>query len=399
MQQTNQQRQSLDFTNLATAFAGKSNSDLRKAAWIFSIMNHSWLVKWGSNLALWAIKYKLPLVEPIIRHTIFDHFCGGTSLADCQLAISQLANQNVKTVLDYGGEAKQTEKDFNASMEEVLRAIDFSTQHQHVSIISIKITALAKFELLEKIQTKVPLSKSEKEAYQHLLKRLSFIGQSAEDNNVALFVDAEESWIQEVIDDLVTKLQKQHNKERAVIFNTFQMYRHDKLDYLKNASAAAKQEGYFLGAKIVRGAYMEKERARALANNYPSPIQKDKAATDQDYDAAIAFCVQHYQHIVSYNASHNLESNRLQAKAMLESGIPTHHPHLNFCQLYGMSDQITFNLAAAGFNAMKYMPYGQIKEVIPYLIRRAQENTAVSGEMGREYQMILKEIKRRKRKN
>ncbi|MFK7983940.1 MAG: proline dehydrogenase family protein [Saprospiraceae bacterium] len=396
MQQTNQQITLPDFDNTSIAFDGKSDSALKKTAWLFAMMNKPWLVNLGAKLGLWALDKNLPFVEPIIQNTVFDHFCGGTSLTDCQFAISQLANQNVQTVLDYGAEAKQTESDFNAAMEEMLRAIDFSAQHENVAVVSLKLTALAKIELLEKVQAKLPLSEAEQEGYQNLLKRLSFVGQSAEENGVVLFIDAEESWIQEVIDDLVTKLQQQHNKERAIVFNTFQMYRHDRLDYLKASFKKAEKEGYILGAKIVRGAYMEKERARAIDKNYLSPIQKDKAATDKDYNLAIEFCVAKHQQMASYNATHNLDSNLLQAKLMLTKEIPKGHKHLNFCQLYGMSDQITFNLSASGFNAMKYMPYGQIKEVIPYLIRRAQENTAVSGEMGREYQMILKELARRK---
>jgi len=397
MKQIDQQFTLPDFNNTAIAFAGKSDATLKKTSWLFAMMNRSWLVDVGSKLALWALKYNLPFVETITRRTVFVHFCGGTSLSDCQLVITQLANQGVQTVLDYGAEAKQTEADFSASMEEILRAIDFATEHQNVAVVSIKITALVQFALLEKIQANTELTDSENEAYQNLLKRLSFIGQAAEDKSVAIFVDAEESWIQDVIDNLVTRWQQQHNRERAIIFNTFQMYRHDRLDYLKASFAKAKKEGYILGAKIVRGAYMEKERARAAKLNYPSPIHEDKIATDIDYNEAVQFAVEHYQEMVSYNASHNLESNRLQAELMIEQGIPRDHANLNFSQLYGMSDQITFNLSASGFNAMKYTPYGQVTEVIPYLIRRAQENKAVSGEMGREYEMITKEIERRKK--
>lgn len=396
MPSTNQQKALPDFENTNIAFNSKSTKLLKRTGWLFALMNKPWLVNWGSKMALWALNNNLPFVETITKHTIFEHFCGGTSLTDCQLAITQLANQNVQTVLDYGAEAKQTESDFNASMEEMLRAINFGAQHQNVAVVSIKLTALAKLDLLEKVQAKQSLSEKEQEAYQNLLKRLSFVGQAAEDHNVSLFVDAEESWIQDVIDDLVTKMQAQHNKEKAIIFNTFQMYRHDRLDYLKASFKKSQVEGYVLAAKIVRGAYMEKERGRAITKNYPSPIQKDKAATDRDYNLAVEFCVANYQQMASYNASHNLESNLLQAELMVKNDIAKNHAHLNFSQLYGMSDQITFNLSASGFNAMKYMPYGEIKEVIPYLIRRAQENTAVSGEMGREYQLIRKELARRK---
>jgi len=385
-----------DFNNTEIAFAHKTNCELRKAGWIFSIMNNPWFVKWSSKMALWAINNKIPLAETIIKKTIFDQFCGGTSIEDCQLTISQLANQNVFTVLDYGAEAKTTEEDFNGSMEELLHAIGFADTHQNIPVISMKITGLINIQTLEKIQANQTLTKKETASYQNLLKRLSFIGEAAEEKSVSLFVDAEESWIQDVIDDLVDDMMRKHNSDKAIIFNTFQMYRHDRLDFLKASFEKAKKDGYILGAKIVRGAYMEKERARSTEMGYDSPIQKNKAATDQDYNRALEFCVKNYHLMASFNATHNQESNMLQAEMILNENINFNHPHLNFCQLYGMSDQITFNLGDAGFNAMKYVPYGRVNEVIPYLIRRAQENTSVSGEMGREYQMLLKEMKRRK---
>ena len=386
-----------DFNNTQVAFAHKSTRELRKAAWLFSLMNKPKLVQLFSQLGLWAINKKLPFVETMIKWTIFEQFCGGTSLENCQPVIKQLANQNIQTILDYGAEAKETEQDFDATMEQLIRAIDFTARQQNTPVVSMKITGLVKFEILEKLQAQKTLTEKEKESYDTFLKRLAVIGEAAEANSVSLFVDAEESWIQDVIDSLVNEMMLKHNKSEAIIFNTFQMYRHDRLNFLKASFSMAVKGGYILGAKIVRGAYMEKERARALKMGYTSPIQENKSATDRDYNAALEFCLENYQQIAFYNATHNLKSCALQAKIMLEKKIDRQHAHLNFCQLYGMSDQITFNLGRAGFNAMKYVPYGQISEVIPYLIRRAQENTSVSGEMGREYELIIEERKRRSR--
>jgi len=385
-----------DFSNTAIAFAGKSDKDLQKAAWLFSIMNQPTIVHWGSKLGLWAVKNRLPFANTIVRNTIFERFCGGTSLSNCQATLQQLAQQKVSAILNYGAEAKHTEKEFEAAKEEFLRAIDFATTVKNAPIVCVKITGLANFDLLAKVQAKAALTIEEKKAYQQLINRLSIIGQAAEDKKVSLYIDAEESWIQDTIDDLTNDLMATHNQQQAIVFNTFQMYRHDRLAYLKKSYSLAREQGFILGAKIVRGAYMVKERARAKEKDYPSPIQKDKAATDKDYNAAIRFCVDNLEWIASCNASHNKDSNLLQAQLIVEMGIAKNHPHLRFCQLYGMSDQITFNLAATGFNAMKYLPYGAIREVIPFLIRRAQENTAVNGEMGREYRLLLEEQQRRK---
>jgi len=327
--------------------------------------------------------------------TIFDQFCGGTTLEKCKPTIQQLKKYKVQTILDYGAEAKTTEEEFNKSMEELLNAIQFATKNESVSVISMKMTGLVNFDILQSLQAKKQLSQKDEQYYNNFIERLAKIATAAEHASVGVFVDAEESWIQDIIDKHVNLLMAKHNKTKPIIFNTFQMYRHDRFNYLQESLKKATEENYILGAKIVRGAYMEKERSRALTLNYPSPIQKDKDATDLDYNKAITFCVKNHSKIASYNATHNNMSNLLQAQLIIDNNIDKNHPHLNFCQLYGMSDQITFNLGAADFNSMKYVPYGKVKEVIPYLIRRAQENTSISGEMGREYKMITQERKRR----
>jgi len=387
----------LDLSNSEIAFAGKSDKELQKAAWLFSLMNKPWLVNVGSKVGLWAIKANVPTVEPIVKATIFEQFCGGTSLANCQTNIDKLYEQQVQVVLDYGAEAKTAAVDLDNTRDELIEALEFAATNESVPIVTLKISGLARFDLLEKIQaSKESLTKAETEEFDAALQRLKTIGEVAYKNKVALFIDAEESWIQDTIDGIVTKMMQEYNKEEVIIYNTFQMYRHDRLPYLKAAYKEARKEKYLLGAKIVRGAYMQKERERAEELGYASPIQVDKAATDADYNAAIRFCVEHYEHIASCNASHNEESNLLQTQLMEKMEIPRDHPHLNFCQLYGMSELLTFNLAAVGYNAAKYMPYGAIKDVVPYLIRRAQENTSVTGDMSRELSMIMKEIERRK---
>ncbi len=385
----------LDFSNTEIAFSHKSDKQLKKMAWLFSLMNKSWLVNTGSKMGLLAIKMRLPFVEPIVKATIFEQFCGGTTLLESQGTIDDLYKHKIQTILDYGAEAKTTEKDFNHTMNETLRAIDFAVTNDSTPVISSKITGLARFGLLEDIQNGKGLTKETRREYRNVLKRVDAICHHANEQKVGVFFDAEESWIQDTIDHIVILMMKRYNKERVTVFNTYQMYRHDRLQFLIDTFNHSQNEGYMLGAKLVRGAYMEKERNRAEEFDYPSPIQPNKAASDDAYNTAIRFCVDNYEKMASCNATHNAESCLLQASLIDEKGIQKDHPHLNFCQLYGMSDHITYNLANAGYNVAKYVPYGSIQEVVPYLIRRAQENTAVTGDMSREYELIYSEVKRR----
>jgi len=385
----------IDFTNTAIAFSGKTDSELKKATRLFRLMNQSWLVDIGSKLGVAALNLNLPFVEQTIRYTIFEQFCSGTTLLDSQPVITKLYQQKTLSILDYGAEAKTTELDFNGTMNEAIRAIDFAEQNESVPVITIKISGLARNELLEKIQKGEALTEEEKKEFKNVNKRVDAICYAAHNKKVGVFFDAEESWIQDTIDFLAKKMMKRYNEEIVIVYNTFQMYRHDRLQYLIDSFEEARKEGYLLGAKLVRGAYMEKERARADDLNYPSPIQINKKATDNDYNTAIQFCVDNYAYIGSCNATHNAYSVALQASLIEQKNIQKNHPHLNFCQLYGMSDHLTFNLADAGYNVAKYLPYGPIKDVVPYLIRRAQENSAVSGDMNREYELLVREMKRR----
>lgn len=385
----------VDFSNTEIAFAHKSDAELRRTAWLFGMMNKSWLVRMGSSVGLWLNKSGIHLFNPLVRATIFRQFCGGVSLEDSEETILHLKQQSTFSVLDYGAEGKSRETDFDKTLEENLRAISFASTHAGVPVISSKVTALASDAILEKFQSGEPMTDEEKEAFQRIEKRLDRLCHAAWQHGVAVFVDAEETWMQDAIDYLVKIMMERYNKERVVVYHTYQLYRKDKLQSLIDDHAEAKAKGYLLGAKIVRGAYMEKERRRAAEKGYPSPIQDTKDDTDRDYNAAVRYLVEHYQDIASCNASHNLESNLLQAELIKAKGLPRNHTHLNFCQLLGMSDYITFNLAQAGYNVAKYVVYGPVKDVLPYLIRRAQENTAVTGEMSRELGLILSEMKRR----
>ena len=385
----------VDFTNTEIAFSNKTDKELKRTALVFRLMNKKWLVNLGSSLGLIALKLRLPFAERIIKSTIFDQFVGGRTLLECQSNIDHLFAHNTLTILDYGAEAKTEEADFNQTMNECIRAIEFAWKNKPVPVVSTKISGLARFDLLENIQNAETLNSQQKSEYRNVLKRIDAICHIAAEKNVGVFFDAEESWIQDTIDHLVYLMMKRYNRDRVIVYNTFQMYRKDRLNYLFDSFDLAKQKGYMLGAKLVRGAYMEKERDRATEKGYEDPINPTKEATDDNYNMAVRFCVDNYLAMASCNASHNAKSVLLQAKLIDEKKIPKNHPHLNFCQLYGMSDVLTFNLAHAGYNVAKYVPYGAIREVIPYLIRRAQENSTVTGDMSREYKFIQSEVKRR----
>ena len=385
----------VDFSNTEIAFLNKSNNELKKTARLFKLMNNALLVNLGSYLGVWATKWNLPLTSRFVESTVFYLFCGGKTLLECQPVIDKLYKYKALTVLDFGAEGKTTEEELDGALEEILKAVIFAASNASVPVVSTKLTALAQNQLLMKWQSQSPLSAVEQKAFERVSERVDALCSNAHRLGVKVFVDAEESWMQDTIDHLVEMMMEKYNREHVTVYNTYQLYRHDKLQDLKDAYEKASTNGYRLGAKLVRGAYMDKERKRAEEMGYPSPIQPDKEATDRHYNAAIRFCVDHYADLASCNASHNLESNLLQAQLIAERDLPRGHPHLNFCQLLGMSDFITFNLSEAGFNVAKYVVYGPIKEVVPYLVRRAQENTAITGEMSRELQFIVKEVKRR----
>jgi len=385
----------VDFTDTEIAFAHKSNSELKRMSYLFRLMNKSWLVNAGSSLGLWLNDAGINIFNPLLKATIFKQFCGGTTLEDCQEAIDHLHENRTLTILDYGAEGKTKEEDFDQTIEENIKAITFSSTHPSVPIISSKVTALASNDLLEKFQAEGKLNELESVDFEKVRHRLNQLCHAAKRHNVAVFIDAEETWMQDTIDHLVKDLMEKYNREKVVVYHTYQLYRKDKLKGLMADHEEAIKKGYKLGAKLVRGAYMEKERERARAMGYPSPIQETKENTDRDFNSAIKYCVDHYEQIASCNGSHNPKSNQYEAELIAAKGLQRNHSHLNFCQLYGMSDYITFNLAEAGYNVSKYVPYGPVKEIVPYLMRRAKENTAVTGEISRELSLIMAEMKRR----
>ncbi len=386
----------IDFFNTEVAFAHLSDTALKKARLLFRLMSYPRLVRLSTPIMLWGMRQQFTWLETLVRKTLFEQFVGGTSLLNCMPTIERLAQHRVMTILDYGVEGKAKESEFNRTMNENLRAIDFAAQSPHIPVVSIKVTGLARFGLLERIQHAHLLSREELHEYRNALKRLDTICYHAAQKGVSIFVDAEESWIQDTIDHLVWLMMKRYNRERVVVYNTFQMYRTDRLAFLFESFDRSRREGFLLGAKLVRGAYMEKERQRAAQMGYPDPIHPTKEAVDDHYDTALSFCLEHIEHIAVCNASHNVRSAQIQIERMAQRGISPQHPHVLFSQLFGMSDHLTFNLARAGFRAAKYVPYGQVFDVIPYLIRRAQENTSVAGDVGRELALIEQEYRRRK---
>lgn len=401
----------LSFDNTEYAFAYKSNKELRRAHFLFSSMGKEWLVKWGTRITPWAIRAGLP-IKGLIRNTIFSQFVGGETLQETASVAQKLAKYHVQAILDYGVEGgDEGEAGFDHACEEFIRVIEYAATQPNIPFMSVKITGIARFGLLEKLDSSIEinpgslmkrfvkalesLTEAEKDEWQKVNGRIQRICKTASDKGVGVFIDAEETWIQDPVDVLTILMMEQYNKGKAVVFNTFQLYRHDRLKFLKDSFEAAEQRDFILGAKLVRGAYMEKERKRAREMDYPSPIQPNKESTDLDYNLALEYCINRINRISIAIASHNEESNLFTTKLMDAKGIPHNHPHMHFSQLYGMSDNITFNLAKAGFSVSKYLPFGPIKDVIPYLMRRAQENSSVAGQTGRELGLIKKEMKRR----
>ncbi|MBT1702129.1 proline dehydrogenase family protein [Chryseosolibacter indicus] len=385
----------ISFDDTSVAFSYKSDSALKKANFIFSMVNHPWLSAMATSSVKLALKLNLP-VEGIIRKTAFEHFCGGETIENSAAVIDQLASFNIGTILDYSVEGEKSENGFDKTMQETLRTVTTASQSGRIPFTVFKVTGLASFDLLEKIQAKKELTKAEEAAFQRVRFRVNKICLAAHREGIPVLIDAEETWIQDTIDLLAYEMMSSYNKEKAIVFNTYQLYRTQSLSNLKEAVAKGKQQGYFLGAKVVRGAYMEKERERASQLGYPSPIQPDKEASDNAFNDALKFCVENLDRVSVMCGSHNEQSNLLLTQLMHERSIAAEDKRIWFAQLYGMSDNISFNLAKAGYNVAKYVPYGPVKAVMPYLLRRAAENTSVAGQSSRELTLIRKELKRRK---
>ena len=386
----------VDFSDTRIAFASKSDKELRKSLFLFKLMNKSWLVDLATFLGGWAVRWHFPFAKYVVKETIFEQFVGGETLSESLPSIEKLWDSRILTVLDYGAEGKSDEQDLDAARDQFLEAISFAASSESVPVVSIKVSALSENALLEEVQKGKILTPRNQQRFDAVRGRIKSIAEKASELGVKIFVDAEETWIQDTIDEIVENLMRSYNQDQVVVYQTFQMYRHDRYQYLLDLFSIAEDEGFFLGAKLVRGAYMEKERDRAEELGYPSPIHSTKKEVDHDFNRAIEFCVERYQKIASCAATHNTQSCLHQAKLIGDGNLPRNHPHLNFCQLYGMSDHITFNLAANGYNVAKYVVYGKVEEVVPYLTRRAEENTASQGEFGREYKLLQQEFYRRR---
>jgi proline dehydrogenase len=386
----------LDLNNTQIAFAYKTNRELVYDYEIFRLINQAWLVKTGTRIAsrLLRMGIKAPL-SIAMKPTVYAVFCGGDTLNASAKKINKLHEYGVKSILDFGVEGKESEKDFERTCSAIREAIFFARNNNAVDIVCSKFSGLIPFTILEKLHAGLPLSNKEQDVYERSKEKIYHLAKTAFEHGVSLFVDAEESWIQRPLDDLTLDLMSKYNKEKPIIYNTVQLYRKDRLDFFQKAVEHARQAGFIYAAKLVRGAYLEKEAQRADRMNYENPIQDSKADTDRDYNAAVAFAIDHIEQVAVCVATHNEESTMLAARQMAAGGLPKNHPHIHFSQLLGMSDNISFNLAKEGYNASKYMPYGPVKDVIPYLIRRAQENTP-AGQMGRELKLLKMEIERRK---
>jgi len=386
------------FNNTKNAFELKSNIELERAYFLFKTIANPGLVKFGTKLTNLALKLNLP-VEGIIRKTIFDHFCGGVSENDCLKVVDQMYTKGVSSVLDYSVEGKAEEKQFDITLEMTLRTINFAQEKIAIPYAVFKPTGIGRIELYEKVGAKESLTDAETAEWNRTVGRFEKICQTAFEKDVMLLIDAEESWMQDAADDLCEQMMRLYNKEKAIIYNTAQLYRWDRLDYLKQLHTKAKAEGFHIGMKVVRGAYMEKENLRAQNGGYKSPICISKQATDDNYDAAIKYMMDNIDCMALFAGTHNENSSYMLIEQMEKLNIVKNDNRVWFGQLYGMSDNMSYNLSKYGYNIAKYLPFGPVKEVVPYLIRRAEENTSVAGQTTRELNLIVTERTRRKKNN
>jgi proline dehydrogenase len=393
----------LSLDNTQNAFAYKSNADLRKARFLFTVIQNPLVVSLATSVTPFLMKSGLP-INGLIRSTIFKQFVGGETLEDSARVTKQLGAYGVQVILDYGVEAKEGEENFDKVADKIIEAVEFAATQKNVPYVSVKLTGLASLNLLEtlneapRLRSGIHDSESQTAEWERVRERMFAICDIANEKGVGILLDAEETWIQDPIDRLAFELMGVYNKGKVVVYNTYQLYREDRLHFLKLSYKLALEGNFLLGAKLVRGAYMEKERERAIAMNYPSPIHINKEATDLDFDAAAIFCLEHKETISLILASHNEQSNLITAQKMTELGLPNNDGRVHFSQLFGMSDHISFNMALENYNVSKYLPFGPIQEVIPYLMRRAQENSSVNGQTNRELLLIRKELSRRKAK-
>ena len=385
------------FKNTQIAFALKSDTELERAYFLFKLIDNQPLVRIGTAVTNFAIKANLP-VEGLIRATVFDHFCGGVNEEDCISVVDKMFEKGVSSVLDYSVEGKEEEAQFDAVLNKTLKLIDFAKEKKAIPFAVFKPTGFGRIDLYQKIGEGEKLTDAEVQEWDNIVSRFDKVCRASYENDIALLIDSEESWMQDAVDALVEEMMQKYNKSKPVIFNTLQMYRWDRLDYLKKLHEKAKTTGFFIRMKLVRGAYMEKENERAQELGYPTPICASKEATDKNYDAAVKYMIDHIETMSVFEGTHNESSTEYLMRLMEEKGIQSNDKRIWFGQLYGMSDTISFNLAAEGYNVAKYLPFGPVKDVMPYLIRRAEENTSVAGQTSRELLMLKAERNRRKGK-
>jgi proline dehydrogenase len=386
----------ISFNNTEIAFKHKTNRDLKRAKFLFSVIASPTMVKVGKGVTNFSLSAGLP-IKGIIKATIFKQFCGGETIDECTETVGQMWKNKVGTILDYSVEGKTSDEDFEATTKEIIATIAKGKTTEAIPFAVFKVTGITRFGLLEAANEGVEnLDAALTKEYEATVERIDRICKAGFDAGIPVFIDAEETWIQDTIDRITHEMMLKYNKEKAIVYNTVQMYRHDRLAFLKDAVAWAKTNGVQYGVKLVRGAYMEKERERAQEKGYPSPIQPDKEACDTDYNAALDFLTDEFDHMALVAGSHNEYSSAYLADLMDKKGLPKENKRIFFAQLLGMSDHISYNLAHLGYNVAKYVPYGPIKEVMPYLLRRADENTSVKGQTGRELSLILQERNRRK---
>ena len=384
------------FNDTQIAFQDKSTNQLRKAYWMFKAIENPTVTNLGINALNFTIKNNFPFVEGIVRQTLFEQFAGGETREKSMEVVKKLFKHHIGSIFDYAIEGKEDEATFDHTCEEIKQNIKFAEGNPAIPFVVFKPTGFGRLDLYSEVQSGKELTTSEKAEWEKIKNRYEEVCKLAYEKNVVLMIDAEETCMQDVVDDVVNSMMEKYNREKAIVWNTLQMYRTGRIEYLNEDLKRAKEKGYFLGYKFVRGAYMEKERERAAAMNYPDPIQPTKAATDDNYNAAIDFVLDNLDRVSGYFGTHNEKSTELVMNKMKQKGLANDHPQVYFGQLYGMSDNITYFLGEKKYNASKYLPYGPVKDVVPYLTRRAQENTSVAGQTGRELGLIEKELKRRK---
>lgn len=383
------------FNNTEVAFALKSDSELDRAFYLFEMIKREPLVKIGTVLTKFALKTHLP-VEGLIRSTVFDHFCGGVTEEDCMPVIDKMYTKNVHSVLDYSAEGKEDEVQFDFAMQKTLNTIKFGKEKDSLPFAVFKPTGLGRFDLYQKITEGKQLDAHEELEWKRIIERYDTISKAAYEADIPLLIDAEETWMQKAADDLIEDMMRKYNTKKVVVFGTLQLYRWDRLDYLKELHKRAKRDGFQIGMKLVRGAYMEKERERAEKFGYKDPICVNKAATDKMYNDVLTYMVENISEMAVFEGTHNEESSYLLMELIDKYNLEKNDKRIWFGQLFGMSDHISYNLAKLGYNVAKYLPFGPVKDVMPYLIRRAEENTSVAGQTNRELELLKAERLRRK---